>query len=146
MPIALKPLEKYAENYKTYTPLKIDAYRFGIANPRRPWKAGAKAGKDNFKNTMSKVLAEDRQTKGVDKASESDWTDPALALGADNWSRGVVYNAEKWGKKYAPFYAHLRGLTLTPRGIVDSEANYARSKEVGKALHRKKLEVLGAAA
>jgi len=144
MAIALKDLSKYAENYKTYTPMKVEAYKFGVANPRRPWKEGAAAGKDNFKAAMTKVVAEDRQAKGVNKASNSDWQNPALALGADNWARGVAFNADKWEKNYSPFYSALKGATLTARGLVDSENNYTRSKEVGRLLHKTKLAKLGA--
>lgn len=141
----LRPIDRYETNYREKTPLLVENYKFGIANPRRSWQGATKAGEANYKASVTKAAAEGRFGKGVGKVSDSEWQDPALALGADRWSTGVTYNAGKWRRKWEPFYSALSALRLSPRGLVDSDSNYNRSKEVGRELHKKKLAVLGAA-
>lgn len=121
------------------TPERSADYRIGVETPKKDWKTGASGGKEAYKAAMTKVIAEDRQNKGVLKSSTAYWAEKALALGVPRFSEGVAVAGPAYGKGFDPYRGVLEGLTLPPRYAKGDPRNIERVKVIAAALHAKKI-------
>lgn len=121
------------------TPERSEDYKLGVENPKKDWKTGASGGKEAFKAAMQKVIAEDRQNKGVLKSSTDYWREKALALGVQRFSQGVAVAGGSYGAGFDPYRGVLEGLSLPPRYAKGDPRNIERVRVIAAALHAKKI-------
>lgn len=111
-------------------------YLEGVLNPRRSWEEAAKAAKDTYAAAISEAIAEDRFSKGVDRAGDTKWKDGVREKGRTRYQQGTAVAEDEYDKGFRPFVEVLRSLTLSPRG--PKGQNYGRVQEVGEALRNAK--------
>jgi hypothetical protein len=139
MPINIRSIDEIKAKWTRVTPARSEDYRLGVTTPKKDWKTGASAGKENFKAAMQKVIAEDRQNKGVLKSSTDFWKQKALALGTNRFSEGVAVAGDDYGRGFGPYRDVIAGLTLPPRYPKGDSRNLERVKVIADALHKKKI-------
>ncbi len=137
--INIRSIEEIKSKWTRVTPGRAEDYRIGVTTPKKDWKTGASAGKENYKAAMQKVIAEDRQNKGVLKSSTDYWKQKALALGANRFGEGVGVAGDAYGTGFAPYRDVIAGLSLPPRYPKGDSRNLDRVRVIADALHKKKI-------
>ena len=111
----IKSLESIQEKYTRVTPGRRDDYLIGVTNPRRPWKAAAKAGVGVYKAAMTDSISKDSYNKGLDKVTDSDWQTPAADVGPGRFAEGTMKAGPKFQKGFAKIHAAFKGVVKQPR-------------------------------
>lgn len=135
----VKDIGRSARKFVERASVAVEEYKYGVSNPKRPWKEATLAAVDVHKTAMQAALARDAFGKGVTKTPADKQSSRAAGKGADRYPSGVAGAEEDWRKGWDPYGAVLRGLTLGPRGPRGSEQNRKRSTDVQVALHRKRI-------
>ena len=115
----------------------------GIADPKRQWKVGATAGKANFKAAMTKVLAEDRQAKGLTDKAQTKYEARTKAFARRHYEEVVEISQMAHTEGYAPYHSTFETLTQSERFPKGDPRNNRRVDDVTVAYHKKKLSLLG---
>jgi hypothetical protein len=136
---AIKSMDRIRKNWVDSTQVKQSEYSEGINNPKRPWAEATAAGDANYKAGITKAIAENRFTKGVQKAGNAKWQKNALEKGPTRWAQGVAVSADAYQNGFAPYASVIAGLTLPKRGPKGDPTNINRVAAVANALHAKKL-------
>lgn len=135
----IKSLAAIREKWQRVTPMRVEDYKLGIANPKRDWAEETKAAKDNWKAGVDGAAAKDLFAKGVDAAGTGKWKDRALKKGPGRFSEGVYIAAPDYEKGFAPYREAIAGVDLGPRFPKRDPRNLERVKKVVDALVSKKL-------
>jgi len=111
----IKSLESIQEKYQRVTPARRDDYEKGIASPRRSWKGAAKAAVGTYKAAITESVAKDLYNKGLDKVTDTDWSEPAMTKGPGRFAEGTMVAGPKFGKGFAKIHAAFKAVTKQPR-------------------------------
>ena len=111
----IKSLESIQEKYSRVTPGRSEDYKIGVASPRRPWKAAAKASVPTYKAAITESVTKDLYNKGLDKVTDADWQTPALDVGPGRFAEGTLKGGPKFGKGFAKIHAAFKMVTKQPR-------------------------------
>ncbi len=111
----IKSLEAIQEKYQRVTPERRVDYEKGIASPRRPWKASAKAAVATYKQAITESLAKDLYSKGLDRVTDADWQEPAATKGPGRFAEGTMAAGPKYGKGFAKIHAAFKQVVKQPR-------------------------------
>lgn len=74
-------------------------------------------------------------TSGVNKAGASGYTTGINAKGSVRYSGGIAAGQSKYNTNEGAMLSVIQGVTLAPRQLRGSPANYANVQKVGDALH-----------
>lgn len=107
-------------------------------SPRTPWKAATVASAQAHSDAVTKAVAEKRFEKGVQKATEQDWSSAAAGKGSQRFAGGVADAVGDYSSGTAKFTQVIETTTLPPRGPKGDPRNFERSKVMGMALHKAK--------
>lgn len=135
----IRSMADIAAKWTRVTPERSEDYKLGVENPKKDWKTGASGGKEAFKAAMQKVIAEDRQNKGVMKSSTDYWKEKALALGVQRFSQGVAVAGPAYTSGFDPYRTVIEGLSLPARYAKGDPRNIERVRVIAAALHAKKI-------
>lgn len=130
----VKTLEQSQDKWVRRASVATVDYQQGVANPKRPWSEGAKAGAQNWQQGVTQAATRDAFSKGVEKAGDSKWQAMSKTKGPSRFAEGVSISKDQWGKGFAPYRSAIESVTLPARGPRGSIANYERSKAIGTAL------------
>lgn len=135
-----KSADKFAENAGRAAP----EYAIEAIAAADVWAREAAGAADNFLAGVTAAGVKERFRQGVSRAGAAKFRRKIEQLGADRYGPGVAAGKEDYKADVAPFFETLAALTLSARKPRGDPANYTRSQEVGKALHAKRLALLGA--
>jgi len=111
----IKSMEAIQEKYTRVTPGRQDDYKIGVTNPRRAWKSSTKAAVPTYKAAMTDSLSKDLYNKGLDKATDADWQEPAMDIGPGRFAEGTMKAGPKFGKGFAKIHAAFKSVVKQPR-------------------------------
>lgn len=109
------------QRYTQAIPVVSERYKNGITDTT-DWKAKAIEGQGLYVQKMqdSSVLA--RREAGLQKITDAEWKNNALAKGVSRIGPGMQAGAAKQAAGYEPVRKELEGLTLAPR-VADANTN-----------------------
>lgn len=143
MAMAIKDVGTLQAKYVQRATNAVDAYKAGVAAPKASQSGNAIAAAGTWQSSVSSSTAMNRYKGGLAKSGDAGWQAGATNKGAAHYPDGVRGGANKWGTNVAPYLQVISSLSLSPKGIRGSDANYQRVKDVGAALHAKKVAASG---
>lgn len=143
MPIAIKEVGQLGAKFANRAANAVPEYKAGILAPKRPQMESAVAAAPTWQAAVSSPAAVNRFKAGLQRAGDAGWAAGASGKGANRYPEGVRAAQAKWVNNTSPFLAVIGALTLSPKGIRGSSANYDRVRQVGDALHAKKVAAAG---
>lgn len=137
--INIKPLDAIQKKFAQRAQAAGPAYAEGVANPRRPWAASAKASSDAWSQGVQTAIQNGRFTKGIDRAGDAKWSANAAGVGAQRYPTGAAAAAPAYGNGFSAYLTVLSNLSLPPRFPRGDPRNNDRVSAVTAALHAKKV-------
>jgi len=107
------------------------------------WARNTAAAADNFGQAISAAGIKNRFRAGVVKAGAAKFARKVKALIPARFSGGVAEGAPDYKAGAEPYYSTLAALTLPARKPRGDPGNLARVDVGNKALHAKKIAMLG---
>lgn len=135
----VKPIGEVVEKFGRRASQATDDYQHGVATTEKDWSALTAAAEGSYEQSLQESIADKRFGKGVKKAGTEKWRRGASGKGAERYAPGVRGALAAYQTGVSPYLEELSRLSLKPRGPRGSEQNYQRSKDVGQALHRKRV-------
>jgi hypothetical protein len=143
MAIAIKDVGTLQAKYLSRGQGAVNDYKAGINAPKASQSGQAIAAAPRWQQAVQDPNALKRYTTNLQKSGDQGWAAGALGKGANNYPAGIQRGAPKWANNVSPYLQVISGLTLSPKGIRGSQANYQRVADVGNALHAKKVSMAG---
>lgn len=140
---AIKSLSRISSKWARVTSGAGAEYEEGVKNPKADWAKNTADANPAWKAGIQKAVQRDAFAKGVKAAGSTKWQENAIAKGPGRFSQGVGLAQPAYEKGFAPFRETISGLTLPPRGAKGDPNNIQRVAVIAKALHEKKLSMLG---
>lgn len=139
MALKIKSASAIAKKWADVTPARSRQWEDEIkATSTDEYAAPAIAAAPIWEQAVMEAAARDGYAKGVaDKAEK--WKRKALAVGTARFGPGVRAAESDQAAGFAPYREVIAGLTLPPRGPRGAPGNYERVREVGEALHNKRV-------
>lgn len=144
--VKIKAMTDIADKWSKVTPDRAAYYEAGVKNPLENWEEATIAAMASYKAAVSAADIGKRQAGGVKRAGFAKWQRKSVDLGVDRFGPGVRAAKEDYTDGYSPFQAVLAGLELPARKPRGDPANQDRTKEIGAALFKKRLALVGAGA
>lgn len=139
MAIKIKTPAEIARKWAEVTPPRSKQWEAEIqATPDSDWADPAIAAAPNWEAGTQAAAAADLYPRGIEEA-RTKWKRKSLALGASRFGPGVRAAEADHAAGYAPYRDVIAGLTLTPRGPRGDPGNYDRVRQIGEALHDRRI-------
>lgn len=106
------------------------------------WARETAAAAAIFKQAISAANIEARFRRGVQKAGAEKFRRKVAAVAESRFAEGVGAGEADWVAGFGPMADTIRAVTLAPRRPRGDASNYARVKQIGDALHAKRLALL----
>lgn len=129
--------------WKQRTSAATNDYVEGARNPRTSWSAQTAASQSAYEQGVQESITRKAFSKGVVRAGDQKYLDGIINKGANRFAQGVMASGDAYDQGFAPFAQTLGSLTLPSRGRRGDPKNYERSKIVGEALNKKRIELQG---
>ena len=144
MAIKVKDVTKSTTKWAENAARAADEYGTEAAAAAEAWASGAAGAADNFLAGVTAAGIKERFRAGVTRAGAAKFRRKITDVGRDRFAPGIHAATDDYKADVTPFFETLAALTLSARKPRGDPANYMRSQEVGKALHAKRLALLGA--
>lgn len=142
---AIKDLGTIAAKWAVVASRSGDAYQEGVESPRRDWKTATQAANANWEQGTQAAISRKSFKAGVDKSSSETWRKGAIDKGVSRYQVGVTLSADKYQKGFSPYADTIKATALPDRKPKGDPSNINRVSIMAKALHDKKLALMGAA-
>jgi len=136
----IRSLAKIAEKYGRVTPGKATELDAGLRDPKKIWVDEAAAAESAYEGGVTDAIGRKAFGKGVVKAGQAGYLEPALKLGVGRYAAGVKFGISKYNKNFGPFRDVIDATTLPPRGPVGDPGNIERVRTMAAALHDAKIK------
>lgn len=139
MTIKIASAAAIAKKWADVTPVRARQWEDEIkATSTDEYAAPAIAAAPVWEQAVMEAAARDAYAKGVAEKAER-WKRKSLAVGVQRFGPGVRAAEADQAAGFAPYREVIAGLTLSPRGPRGAPGNFERVREVGEALHRKRV-------
>lgn len=139
MALKIKSAAAIAKKWAEVTPARSRQWEDEIkATSTDEYSAPAIAAAPIWEQGVMEAAARGAYAKGVEEKAEK-WKRKALAVGAGRYGPGVRAAESDQASGFAPYRETIAGLSLTPRGPRGAPGNYDRVRQVGEALHSKRI-------
>lgn len=119
------------------------AFADGAVEAADAWANNTANAADNYHQAVTAAGIKDRFRAGVRKAGADKFKRKIQDVAKDRYAPGVAAAQTDYQENVTPYLTTIAGLTLSARKPKGDPANYKRVEEVGKALHTKRLALLG---
>lgn len=139
MPIKIKSAQQIARKWAEVTPQRARQWDEGIrATGTDEYVAPAVAAAPTWEQGVQEAAARGAYAKGVEAKAEK-WKRKAIAVGGQRFGPGVRAAEGDQASGFAPYREVIAAQTLPPRGPRGAPGNYDRVRQVGEALHNKRV-------
>lgn len=139
MAIKIKSAAAIAKKWAAVTPARARQWEEEIkATATEDYAGPAVAAAPIWEQGVTAAAAAGLFAKGVEAKKER-WKRKSLAVGPTRFGPGVRAAEPDQAAGYAPYREVIAALTLAPKGPRGAEGNYERVREVGTALHAKRV-------
>jgi len=132
-----------SDRWKNNAAAASQTYVEGVNNPRKDWATATVEGEKNYNQAIQNSIAQGSFSKGVKKAGSAKQKEGVNTKGAQRYAEGVQLGDANYAAGVAPYIQTLESITLKPRGVKGSPANYDRVKQVCDALIAKRKVIKG---
>lgn len=136
--------EEITSKFIEVTPGRSSYYESGVKDPKEDWETNAVLASGAFKAAVTAPDIAKRFTGGVKKAGTAKWQRKAIELGVDRFGPGVIASEADYKTGIDPFVAVIAATEMSARKPRGDPANYKRVEEIGTALFKKRLALIGA--
>jgi hypothetical protein len=140
---AIKDISTIAAKWAVVAGRSGDAYQEGVEAPRKDWKSATQAATANWEAGTQQAITRKSFRAGVDKSSTETWKRGAIDKGVSRYTVGVTLSADKYQRGFQPYAETIKATTLPERYPKGDSRNINRVSIMSKALHDKKLSLLG---
>ena len=144
--IKVKPLDEVVAKWLDVTPARAAYYEKAATVAGADWEAGATAASTAFRSAVSAANIEQLFKGGIKRAGAAKYQRKVKDVGVARFPQGVTAAGPDFHDGVSPMLEEISRVTLTARQPRGAEANYARVREVGIALHKKRLALRAAGA
>ena len=144
--LKVKPLADVADKWAEVTPGRATYYEKEATVAGADWEKNTAAAAKAFKAGVTAVNIEALFTGGVKRAGAEKYNRKVKEVGVERFGPGVLAAKVDFSDGVGPMLDEIAKITLDPRQPRGSEANYARSRQIGTALHKKRLALRAAGA
>jgi len=137
-------IEEITKKFIEVTPGRAPYYESGIEDPKEDWETNTVLASSAYKAAVTAVDIAKRFTGGVKKAGTAKWQRKARELGVDRFGPGVIAAEGDFKTGFDPFVAVIAATEMSARKPRGDPANYKRVEEIGTALFKKRLALIGA--
>ena len=141
--ISIRPIAESQAKFASRAAAAAPEYTNGVRAAGPKWAAGVEASQKQWAEGVQESIANGSYGAGARKAGPGKYQDRAVKLGGDRFRTGVAEGAADWGKNTQEVLSVLNGFDAGDKGIRGSAQNYERSRRVGEALRKRKLELRG---
>jgi hypothetical protein len=138
----VKPLDSSASKFSTNAANAASEYAERAAGAADKWSRETQASAANYRTAVTAGNIEARFRRGVQKAGASKYQSKITQVGQGRFSEGVAGAGDDWSSGFGPYQQALGSMTLGARRPRGDAANYARVKQIGDALHARRLATL----
>jgi len=146
MGIKVKSVTEVLAKWLDVTPGRASYYEAGAAGAGADWEKGAADAAGAYKAGISAANIEQLFKGGIKRAGAGKYERKVKDVGVARFSQGVSAAGPDFAAGVTPFLDEISKLTLPARQPRGSEANYARVRDIGVALHKKRLALRAAGA
>jgi len=136
----IRSLETISKKFQTVTPQRATQYKDGVSNPKRDWEGNTLEAGDRRDAAMQEAIADGRIDRGIKKAGNAKWKSQTVKMGPTRWQQGVSQAEAAYKVGFQPYHDVIASTTLSARYPAGDPRNYERSKDIGLALHNKKIQ------
>jgi len=144
MAIKVKSVDEVVSKWLDVTPGRSAYYEKEASVAGADWEAGAAAASAAFKAGISAANIEAMFKGGIKRAGAAKYNRKVKDVGVARFAQGVSAAGPDFHDGVAPMLEEISRVTLSARQPRGSEANYARVREIGTALHKKRLALRAA--
>lgn len=137
--IKIKSAVEIAKKWGEVTPGRSSYYLEAASVAGADWEAAAGAAAASYKAAVSATNIQALFSGGVKRAGAEKYNRKITAVGGARFGPGVTAAISDYESGMVPMVDEISRITLSPRQPRGSEANYVRVREVGMALHKKRL-------
>lgn len=146
MAIKVKPLADVVDKWADVTPGRSAYYEKAASVAGGDWEKGATAAKTAYKAAVSAANIDAMFAGGIKRAGAAKYERKVKDVGVARFGPGVTAAKADFSTGVSPMLDTIAGITLAARQPRGSEANYARVREIGVALNKKRLALRAAGA
>jgi len=146
MALKVKTIEASAQKWEGRATIAADVFAAEAEAAADLWAKNAAAAKDNYRVAITAPGIAERFVGGIKRAGAAKFARKIRDVAKDRYAPGISAAVVDYKERVEPFFATLAALVLDPRKPRGDPANYKRVEQVGKALHAKKLALLGVTA
>ena len=139
MAIKIKSAAVIAKKWADVTPARAGVWQAEVAaTSDADWADPTKAAAPIYETGVQAAIGAGLYQKGVE-AKRGKWKRKALAVGPGRYGPGVRAAEADQAAGFAPYQQAIAALDLTPKGPRGAPGNYDRVRQVGEALHAKRV-------
>jgi len=139
MAIEMKDTATIAAKFSQRAQAAGAEYKSGVTGKGAKWQSNTAAAEDTFGQAVTAAVGRRAYSKGVAKAGASKYESKASGVGAIRYPQGVGGAQADYQAGVEPYFAVLKGVSLSPRAPKGSPQNLERVRAVTEALHNKKI-------
>lgn len=143
MAIKVKPVASSTVKWAERAAGAAEEYGVEAQASADSWASLTQAAKDNFRLAIAQPGMADRFAGGVRRAGAAKYARKIRDVAVMRFAPGVEAGKEDYAQRVEPFFSTIAGLSLAARKPRGDPANYGRGEQVGKALHARRLALLG---
>ncbi len=136
----IKPLAQVSTKWREITSGRTSEYEAGVRSPRRDWATSTEAARENYALGIQEAINQGRFERGVRQAGTQAWQKGAVDKGVSRFASGVRVSEGKYKEGFQPYHETINALTLSPRYPRGDTRNYDRVRQIGEALHDRKIK------
>jgi len=141
--VKVKSLDEAKKRFEGSVSIVPERYKSGVQQANWKEKATSDEAERLWKAKLQEAMNANRRQKALDRVSNEDWKQAAIAKGANRIAEGMRQSSSKWAQNWAPYKSALEQVEL-PEKTTDPIQNVTnRVGAVVKALVDKKKELLG---
>ena len=139
MPIKIKSAAAIAKKWADVTPARANVWQAEVAaTSDADWADPTINAAPIYETGVQAAISAGLYQRGV-AARPGKWKRKALAVGPGRYGPGVRAAEADQAAGFQPYRETIAALSLTPKGPRGAPGNYDRVRQVGEALHDKRV-------
>jgi hypothetical protein len=135
---AVKPGANVSAKWSRVSAQRTEDYTMGVAAPRTPWAAAAKAAEDRYKTGVADAANRGAFGRGVTAAGDARWQQKSQAKGPSRYAEGVQLSGPDYAAGVQPYLDTIAATNLPPRYPRGDPRNVERVRVMSAALRKRK--------
>ena len=141
--LKVKPIDASADKWGENAGRASEEFAVNAEAAAEDWARNTQNAADTYHQAVTAAGIKERFRRGVGKAGAAKFARKIREVARDRFAPGVAAATGDYRAGVEPYFQTIAGLTLTARKPKGDPANIRRVEEVTRALHAKRLAMLG---